>query len=787
MLLNTDEPSSRLRRTVAAGRGLLAGLVLASAVLCLPAVGRWALALDVRDVLLDGVYVLAALLIVVRAALVARARAAWLLLAVGVTSYSAGNVYYFAVVQHLDPEPFPSLSDPAWLVFYPLAYAAVLLLLRARVVRWHASTCLDGVVASCGMGVLAVALVFDHVLVRGNGSATAVAIALAYPVGDLLLLVLLAGAGAAMRWRVDPAWWLMALGLVCFTVGDVVYLLAAASEQGYQTGGWRDLTWPVGVALIAAAAWSPGSERPAERLDGWALLGVPLLFASTSLVLLLVEGLTDGRPDVAVVLLAGATIALALVRTALTFREVRTLAEARTQARTDELTGLANRRAFVEQLDDVSGDGSCRRYAVLLVDLDRFKEINDSFGHAVGDDLLRLVGPRLTEAVGRGGLLARMGGDEFGVLLPDADRATASRVARAMNLALREAFVLEGMPLHIDASIGVAAAPEHGTSPAVLLQRADVAMYAAKRGRRGHTVYAPGDGIDARDRLRTLEELRAGLAAEQLVTHFQPKLDLTTGRVVGAEALVRWAHPTRGLVAPDAFLPLAEQAGLMRAVAHRVLSQALAAVRDWRAAGHDLHVAVNLSVSDLQEADLPGRVGELLDAFGVPPQALVLEITESDLMTDAVRSRAVLAQLRTSGVRLAVDDYGTGYSSLAYLRDLPVHELKLDRSFVTDLTTEARSAAIVRSTAQLTHELGMVMVAEGVEDASTLDSLVAWGCDLAQGYHIARPLPREPFAAWLDQQETVRAARRPPALPEQRAGHPHRSPQDADLSPRPAG
>jgi EAL domain-containing protein (putative c-di-GMP-specific phosphodiesterase class I) len=274
-------------------------------------------------------------------------------------------------------------------------------------------------------------------------------------------------------------------------------------------------------------------------------------------------------------------------------------------------------------------------------------------------------------------------------------------------------------------------------------------MYAAKRGRNGSEVWAPDGTPASRDRLETLEQLRSALDTDQLVTHYQPKLDLRTNAVVGVEALVRWDHPDRGLLYPDVFLPLAEQAGLMRRLALRVLERSLRDLSEWRAAGHDLSVAVNLSVSNLQDVALPEQVEMLLEAFAVPAGALILEITEDVLMADAARSQQVMAGLRRLGVRLSIDDYGTGYSSLSYLRALPVDELKLDRSFVSHLTSDERAAAIVRSTLQLSLDLGMRMVVEGVEDAATLAALRAWGCDFAQGYHIARPMPAQQFLAWL--------------------------------------
>ncbi|MCW2532365.1 MAG: putative Diguanylate kinase [Blastococcus sp.] len=444
--------------------------------------------------------------------------------------------------------------------------------------------------------------------------------------------------------------------------------------------------------------------------------------------------------------------ALVVENAALRAVEKLRLEQLATEAHHDPLTGLANRRRLIEELESTVYGAGGRDCAVLMLDLDRFKEINDSFGHSVGDDLLCLVGPRLQRALEPGDLLARMGGDEFAVLLPDADAARAREVAGNLGVALRDAFVLDGMPLHVDASIGIAVCPDHGRDRSLLLARADTAMYVAKRGKHGFEIWAPDGTPATRDRLETLEQLRTALDTDQLDVHYQPKLDLRTGGVIGVEALVRWNHPERGLLYPDVFLPLAEQAGLMRRLALRVLERSLRDLQEWRAAGLELSVAVNLSVSNLQDVALPDQVEMLLDAFGVPAEALILEITEDVLMADAARSQQVMAALRRLGVRLSIDDYGTGYSSLSYLRALPVDELKLDRSFVSHLTSDERAAAIVRSTLQLSLDLGMSMVVEGVEDAATLAALRAWGCDFAQGYHIARPMPAEKFLGWLAEQ-----------------------------------
>ena len=498
-----------------------------------------------------------------------------------------------------------------------------------------------------------------------------------------------------------------------------------------------------------------------ESLDLASYISVPLLSGDRLLGLIVTGSVSEPRhwsPSVrAAVRQVTLEGALVVENAELRAVEQLRLAQLATEAHHDPLTGLANRRKFIEELEaSVYGAGkpSC---AVLMIDLDRFKEINDSFGHSVGDDLLCLVGPRLEKVLGPGDLLARMGGDEFAVLLPDADGGRAHHVAEELGDALRDAFVLDGMPLHVDASIGIALCPDHGRDRSLLLARADTAMYAAKRGRRGFEVWAPDGTPASRDRLETLEQLRVALDTEQLVNHYQPQLDLRTGAVTGLEALVRWDHPERGLLYPDVFLPLAEQAGLMRRLALRVLEGALRDLADWRAAGHELSVAVNLSVSNLQDVALPEQVQMLLEAFAVPAGALTLEITEDVLMADAARSQQVMAGLRQLGVRLSVDDYGTGYSSLSYLCALPVDELKLDRSFVGNLTSDERAAAIVRSTLQLSRDLGMTMVVEGVEDGDALAALREWGCEFAQGYHIARPMPAERFLAWLADRPAVAA------------------------------
>ena len=425
----------------------------------------------------------------------------------------------------------------------------------------------------------------------------------------------------------------------------------------------------------------------------------------------------------------------------------------------DALTGLANRtllhdRAAVAITDARHHGGSL---AILLLDLDRFKEINDTLGHHHGDMLLRLVGPRLESVLGEDDTVARLGGDEFVVLLHDVASPEAARaVADRLLAALDEPFPVDGLDLDVGGSLGIAVSPEHGADFETLLQHADVAMYAAKSSQSGVCVYDPDHDLNSPARLSLLGELRRGIEDGQLVLHFQPQADVDTGAVVGVEALVRWEHPTHGLLSPDAFIPLAESTSLIRPLTLAVLDEALAFVKRMRADGHDITVAVNLSAHSLIDPDLTDDVDGALDRHGLPGEVLVLEITESSVMTDRERARATLVRLAELGVALSIDDFGTGYSSLAYLHRLPVDELKIDRTFVGDLDA-ASNGAIVTASIDIARALGLRVVAEGVEDQETWDRLAALGCEVVQGYHLCRPVTADDLAAWMAERRVASA------------------------------
>jgi diguanylate cyclase (GGDEF)-like protein len=428
----------------------------------------------------------------------------------------------------------------------------------------------------------------------------------------------------------------------------------------------------------------------------------------------------------------------------------------------DSLTGLPNRRALYTDGQARLMKTTGQHWALLLLDLDKFKEVNDSLGHHAGDQLLVEVGARLRGQIRGGDLLVRLGGDEFAVLLEGASHDQAERVAENLRATLAQPFTplagssaLGSATLHSSASIGIARFPEDGPDLGTLLRKADIAMYKAKATGNGHHFYSSADHADGATRLQTVEELRTAMANDQLVLHYQPKIDSDSGAVHSVEALVRWDHPTRGLLYPETFLALVEESGLMRAMTRLVLEQALDQAASWQGQGQNLTIAVNLSASSLVDANLPEEIFAMLAARGVPTTALQLEITEEFLMTDRERARKILTQLRDSGIQISIDDFGTGYSSLSYLRDLPIDELKLDRSFIFPMADDARAAALVASTIALAHSLGLRMVAEGVETEDAYAELARLGCDQTQGFFISRPIPAAELDDWLNERSPV--------------------------------
>ena len=696
-----------------------------------------------------------------RAKYVREARAGWAAIAVALACWIAGDAYWYGVATHMPVLPYPSWSDALYLLFFPAVLFGLVVIVRARTQRPSAASSLDGITAGCALGALAAGVLLDPILDITGGDFSLVATSLAYPVGDLMLLTVVGGA-----WVAHPGVRgadLLALlgGLLLVAAADLVYLIVAV-HGGWSEGSPLDALWPAAALLIALAARS--RERPVDAVEttAWRPQVLSMGFVALALVLLVLDAVVELN-WVADALLTVA-LAASLLRFVLALRENLRLADSRTMALTDDLTGLANRRSFYAVVDEA--DLAADNHALLLLDLDRFKELNDTLGHHAGDELLIEVGHRLRAALPDALVLARLGGDEFVALL--AGGATEALTATdAIARALERPIEIEGVRVHGQASTGIALAPEHGTTRAALLRGADVAMYRAKQRGTAVEVYVQEHDRASRATLELSGELREGIGRGELEVQWQPKAELATGAVTSAEALVRWRHPVHGLLAPGQFLALAERSGAMRALTLEVLDAALAQQADWRGQGRDLAIAVNVSASDLLHPDFVGDVTARLDRHGVVGSSLLLELTENTIVADPLRVTQVLTELSDRGIDLSLDDFGTGYSSLAQLKQLPVRELKIDRSFTANMLTDHGDATIVRSIIGLGCSLGLRVVAEGVECEQVWDRLRDWGCHVAQGFLLARPLPVGEFEAWLDARALVKPSR--PRLQPQRS------------------
>ena len=662
-------------------------------------------------------------------------------------SWVIGDTIFTLLSQGGASPPTPSLADAFYLAMYPFAYFGIMLIMRGEVRSFKASTWLDGAVVGLGAAAICAAFVLDNIINSVSGSPSAVAVNLAYPIGDLILLAFAFGALVIV-----PGWPARLLTLVAgclvLAIGDTVYLFQNAAGT-YQSGTILDATWMTALFLWSLTVWQQVGARRTDD-DAHAPGFVLPAIAAVAAVVIIFAGNWIHMGSIALSLTV-ATLVLVGVRAALSRRELNALTQANHhQAVTDELTGLGNRRLLTRELDAIFSThdgtwGTGDALALLMIDLDHFKEINDSFGHPTGDGLLRLIGPRLQSVTRSSDVVVRLGGDEFAVLLSGADVEFAMSIAERITTAIEPPFEVAGSSLHVGASIGIALTPQHATNATELMRCADVAMYRAKAAHCAYDIYesALDDGAD---RLNLMEDLRCAIDDESLILYYQPQIDFRTGGVSTLEALLRWPHPKLGFVPPDQFIPLAEDSGLMGVLTTFVLETAVAQCAEWRRAGHLVSVAVNLSTTNLLDAGLPAQIHEVLARNGLTSDSLVLEITESTVMADLNRAKEIIQTLSDSGLLVSIDDFGTGFSSLAYLSDLAVGELKIDRMFTARLSIDGedgRDEAIIRSSIELGHSLGLRVVAEGVERSDHLAFLATAGCDVAQGYAISFPQPPE--------------------------------------------
>ncbi len=674
-----------------------------------------------------------------------RLRAAWTALALGLTAWTMGEVIWSYDELVLGEIPFPSAADAFFLLF-PVGAGAALLLFRNR--RGEGSdirVLLDGLVVAGSLFVMSWILVLSRIYEAGAASTFEFVLLVAYPLSDLVLLtmatIVLVGAPAGQRVPIT----LITLGLACMAIADSAYAYLSVQDE-YFSGNPNDIGWVAGLLLLTIAAsvgrFELDNERAVDEVPGWASVWLPIapvMLAGLTLIL----SRSDARSSQPVVVAGLLVVAAVMTRQFLAVRENRRLiAAVAAQAFRDPLTGLANRALFHDRLTHALQ--MRERYGtsvgVMVLDLDDFKLVNDNLGHRAGDELLNLFGQRLTDAVRPGDTVARLGGDEFAVLV-EADAGQAHLLAERVIEAFDAPITLEGHDLLVRPSLGLAVAAVNQPMLADdLIKQADLEMYAAKRSSRS-PVTGGGEAV------QMLGELRRAVEQGELSLLYQPQFDLRTGQIVGAEALVRWLHPQRGVISPDEFLPLVRGHQLMAPITEFVLNQALDDAKRWSAAGLDLPVAINLSATAVAIPDLPGRIEKALEARGLAASTLVIEITEDLFLEDSASARRILLSLRESGVSIAIDDFGSGYSALWYLRDLPVDKVKLDRSFVAPIASDPKAAAVTRAVIDLAHVLLLTTVAEGVEDENTAQLLRLYGCDVVQGYLYSPPVTAEEISA----------------------------------------
>lgn len=696
------------------------------------------------------------------------AKGPWLWFAAGLTSFLTADIIYYVLDLAPDGTPFPSIADFFYLMMYPLMIIGLTMMVRSMTPGRNTASFIDAAVVGIAMFGALWVLFVDSLYVSGTPPLNLM-VSFAYPVMDVALLAVAARLVVTAQLK-HPPFAFMVAAIGSLAIADIAYNI---NLETFETGTWIDGYWLLFYVGMAAASLHPSGEHDANNVhsqDRLTATQLVLMFVATLSVPII--DLIWGTPEDRVVTIIGSALLflLILVRVFTLMKAIeRGKDRLRHDAVHDALTGLSNRVLFAERTEKALASDHSGHVAVLFIDLDDFKTVNDSLGHAAGDVMLAEVANRLVSCIRPGDTVARFGGDEFAILLESAaDRRDAVTMARRALEALGRPIDLGLRTVRASASIGIAMDIEDSTDVDTLLRDADVAMYLSKtRGKGRFEFFEAAMYEEAVERLDLKADLQRGLDDQQFVLHYQPIFDLKTGKVSLVEALIRWKHPERGLIPPDRFIPLAEESGLIVPIGSWVLQEACQQAASWRkiAGCEDITVTVNLSVRQLHDDQLVNTLTSALRDSGLPARNLVFEITESMLAIDADRSAGILEQLKTVGIKLALDDFGTGYSSLSYLKSFPVDAIKIDRSFISELHRSSTSTALVEAIINLSQALGAYTVAEGIEYADQAAALRKLGCDRAQGFYYCRPLPAQALSALLrdhadDDTEPLEAWRR---------------------------
>lgn len=655
-------------------------------------------------------------------------------LTVGLILWALGSST-LAAAEVVAPTTFPAPGEWLFLASYAGFAGFVFLDAQARSTRRSAAAWTDAAILwGASLALASVVLLTPLVSVYPD-SGLGLLVAVLFPLLDVVLALAVVGQWARGRRSSSLRTASLAMGFALIALADTSLMVSLGSDQ-YSFTMLMDLLWGIGFVLIVDAACTPRRAVTAGtrgQVPSWLVIAGLV----TSIVLLALR--PDGLLGLAVAVPASIVLVGAGVRLLLDLREAQSTADDLRRAVTDDLTGLPNRKAIENRLRRCIADR--QRIGLLLIDIDEFRKVNDALGHVAGDYLLTVVAHRIGEILPGSALLARAGGDVFAVVAATDDTIVLIEIARSARTLISEPVEIEGLAVTVRASVGITTRQESDQSPVDVMRHADVALSAAKDRHSGVEVYEEGSDTFSRHRLQMADDLRQALRARRLEVWYQPVVSAATGAVDRLEALARWNHPDEGMVPPAIFLPLARQEGLMLTLSHQVAGRAFADLAAWRAAGLDVALSLNIAPPELLGGVLVPDLLDMLRSAGLPAQAITLEVTEDSFLAEPERSRQLLIEARRAGLRISIDNYGTGFSSLSYLRDLPVAEVKLDPEFIASMCSDSRSAVIVSSTVSMVHALEMSVVAAGIETSMIAARAVTMGVDALQGYHLAAPMP----------------------------------------------